>query len=715
MQTLATSRTLQALRPGCTDHALYTLRTRGAGNTLRTLDTSSSWQALCPGDALHTLCAGRARQTLDALRTRCTHRGDGHVQAGHVSRLIVFFGVERVRPAGGERDAVVAGRIRDPALHQAGDVYRDEDSAGAGLHRNHGGTDTWSTIRRHARFSPRAGHRCDIDGAGRVNAIDEEGRLCRSNLRGGHTRGQTAQIKLQKCRVAIANVQVRHVPEVCSGTGGAYVRIGRNRQFGRAGRSEGHSSNGKGQRTQGNSKVLRHAQTPVRTATRPHGTNGNSRLTGRRTKVSFGTVEQDLCRADLFRKQLLLYPTECKGKYAPNGGVLHLARTSRIDPSCQSVDGKYTNMTKTGQTICLCMIVKNEHHVLRRCLESVRPHIDTWLIVDTGSTDGTQDLVRDFFRDLPGELIERPWKNFGHNRTESLALARGRADYILIMDADEYLIPESEFVIPGLTCDAYDVALDLNGITYYRNQLVRSALPWRYEGVLHEYITSDVPHTQCRLAGVKIHIVLEGARSSDPLKYRRDALVLEEALLAEPSNDRYMFYLAQSYRDAREPELAIQRYQRRIEMGGFPEEVWYSRFEIAKMKELKGDAWPEVLDAYLQSYAARPHRAEPLYRIGIAYQQRKEFQLARMFFGQALQVNYPANDFLFVETDMYQYLLPLEYAVACYWLGLHSEAIKVTDRLLANDSLAQDRREHLLRNRAYSVQALAGAAQAAGA
>jgi tetratricopeptide (TPR) repeat protein len=353
------------------------------------------------------------------------------------------------------------------------------------------------------------------------------------------------------------------------------------------------------------------------------------------------------------------------------------------------------------------MIVKNEHHVLRRCLQSVRPLIDTWLIVDTGSTDGTQELARDFFRDLPGELIERPWKNFGHNRTESVALSRNRADYLLIMDADEFLIAEPEFQFPGLTCDAYDVALDLNGITYYRNQLVRSDLPWRYVGVLHEYITCEVPHTQCRLTGAKVHIVLEGARSSDPLKYRRDALVLEEALLEEPSNDRYMFYLAQSYRDAREYALAINRYQRRVEMGGFPEEVWYSRFEIARLKELQGDPRGEVLDAYLQAYAGRPHRAEPLYRIGIGYQQRKEFQLARLFFGQALQLPYPAQDLLFVETDMYQYLLPLEYAVACYWLGLHSEAIEVTDHLLANVSLAQDRREHLLRNRAFSIEAIA--------
>lgn len=368
-------------------------------------------------------------------------------------------------------------------------------------------------------------------------------------------------------------------------------------------------------------------------------------------------------------------------------------------------------MTITGQTICLCMIVKNEAHVLRRCIHSVRPLIDAWCIVDTGSSDGTQALVRECLHELPGKLVERPWKNFGHNRTEALVFARPFADYVLVMDADEFLVIPEGFRCPALQSDAYELLLDLNGITYYRNQLVRSALPWRYEGVLHEYITCDLPHRQARLSSLKIQIVVEGARSSDPLKYRRDALVLEEALLQEPENARHMFYLAQSYRDASEPELAIDRYRRRVAMEGFPEEVWYARFQIAALKEQTCAPWPEVLHAYLEAYAARPHRAEPLYRIGMAYQQQKEFALARLFLGQAMQILYPSQDVLFVEGDMYSYLLPLEYAVACYWLGLHSEAIQVTDRLLTDKSLSIERREHLLRNRGFSVEALHAAGQ----
>ncbi|MGI4854284.1 MAG: tetratricopeptide repeat-containing glycosyltransferase [Janthinobacterium lividum] len=363
-------------------------------------------------------------------------------------------------------------------------------------------------------------------------------------------------------------------------------------------------------------------------------------------------------------------------------------------------------MNEAGQTIALCMIVKNEQHVLRRCLQSVLHRIDHWVVVDTGSTDGTQDLVRDVLGGIPGALIEQPWKNFGHNRSQAVSLARGCADYLLTLDADEYLQAEPGFQWPHLTHDAYDFVVDSGGTTYSRIQLVRSSLPWRYEGVLHEYITCDGVHRQARMPGIRTVRLLEGARSRNPETYRNDARILEEALQLEPTNARNTFYLAQSYRDAHEPALAMEWYRRRVAMGGFAEEVWFSLYEGARLLEATGADWEQVEHAYLEAYAARRIRAEPLYRVGMHYQLRKEYEVACVFLQPALQIPFPATDLLFVEADVYRFLLPLEYAVACYWLGLHEEAMAVTDRLLAETSLSAERREHLLRNRQYSVDAL---------
>ena len=74
-------------------------------------------------------------------------------------------------------------------------------------------------------------------------------------------------------------------------------------------------------------------------------------------------------------------------------------------------------------TVCLAMIVKNESAVIARCLESAIDHIDSWVIVDTGSADDTCQQVEEILGGLPGRLEHREFVDFGHNRTELMELA----------------------------------------------------------------------------------------------------------------------------------------------------------------------------------------------------------------------------------------------------------------------------------------------------
>jgi glycosyltransferase involved in cell wall biosynthesis len=364
---------------------------------------------------------------------------------------------------------------------------------------------------------------------------------------------------------------------------------------------------------------------------------------------------------------------------------------------------------KHGQTICLNMIVKNEAAVIRRCLESVRPIIDYWVIVDTGSTDDTMGIILDAFKDVPGELHEHPWVDFAHNRTQALQYALhgpgggSRGDYIFVIDADDTLRFADRFEMPKLEADGYTIEMRFPSIVYPFLRLIRGDLPWRWVGVLHEYLTCETPTSQASLPGLAIMVNSEGARSKDPLKFRRDALVLEKALLDEPNNARYVFYLAQSYRDAGDPELALRQYKRRVEMGGWPEEVWYSLYQIASLKERAGKPWSESLEDYLAAYQNQADRAEPLYRIGMHYQAKREFNLAYLFLGQALRLPSPTGNRLFIEKPLYDYLIPLEYAVSCYWLGYHAEAIETNRKLLESGVLSQHLVETVTKNLQFSL------------
>jgi glycosyltransferase involved in cell wall biosynthesis len=363
-----------------------------------------------------------------------------------------------------------------------------------------------------------------------------------------------------------------------------------------------------------------------------------------------------------------------------------------------------------GQTIGLNMIVKNEAHVIRRCIDSLRGSIDRWVIADTGSTDGTQEIIREALAGIPGSLIERPWVDFSHNRNEVLEHARKEhpTDYTLLMDADDTLVVGDDFAGRRLEADAYDIELLMGATAYHRQVLVRSALPWRYRGVLHEYIHCPDARVRATLPGesLRVRVMHEGARSRDPMTYRRDALVLERALIDEPDNARHVFYLAQSYRDAGDPELALRYYRRRAAMGDWRDEAWYALYQVAAMLERLEKPWPEVLAAYLAAFEFDRGRAEPLYWIGRHYQAAREFHTAQLFFARGLRVPPPGSDRLFVDRAIHDYLLRLEYAVMCYYTGDHAEAIAVNDQLLRGGTLPEGLVDRVTQNRRFSVEAL---------
>ena len=362
-------------------------------------------------------------------------------------------------------------------------------------------------------------------------------------------------------------------------------------------------------------------------------------------------------------------------------------------------------MNRAGQRICLNMIVRNEAPVIRRCLDSVMPLIDHWVIVDTGSTDGTQDIVREHLAGKPGTLHERPWIDFAHNRSEALDLAAGHGDYFLVIDADEVLDIDADFALPALEADSYNVEMDYSGCLYLRRTLLRAALPWRYAGVLHEYAVCDEARTEAFLPGLRTKPHRDGARARDPSTYKRDALLLEKALLDAPDDPRYTFYLAQSYRDAGDLELAIRHYRRRLELQGWQEEIFYSRYQIALARERLQHPWPDVMEEYLAAWQMMPDRAGPLYRIGVHYQGLGQYALANLYLRRAMEIPAPGPHRLFVEQTIYDLLLPLEYAVSCFYVGDHASSIRTNNALLASERTPPEMIDQIVRNRRFSVDA----------
>jgi hypothetical protein len=352
------------------------------------------------------------------------------------------------------------------------------------------------------------------------------------------------------------------------------------------------------------------------------------------------------------------------------------------------------------QRIGLNMIVKNEAHVIERCLASVKPWIDRWVIVDTGSSDGTQDMVRAFLRDVPGTLHERPWRDFSHNRNEALELARPTADYLLFIDADETLVMPAGFRWPALDGDGYRFDCEYAQLRYHRNALIATRLPWRWCGVLHEYLDCSEPHGWRALPGPKILVNHDGARARDPQTYLRDIEVLERALVADPGNCRYVFYLAQSLRDAGQLARSRERYLQRAAMGGWEEERWCAQFRAAQLHELTGAPPEQVREAYLAAYQARPTRAEPLYELARYHRERGTFALAHLFAQQAAALPEP-GDTLFVDATVYAWRALDELVVASYYTGSLAQGRAALQTLLAQARFAETERPRIMANRQF--------------
>jgi len=377
-----------------------------------------------------------------------------------------------------------------------------------------------------------------------------------------------------------------------------------------------------------------------------------------------------------------------------------------------------TNNPSKTKTITLCMIVKDEARVIERCLASVLPIIDNWVIVDTGSTDGTQDKIRKFFENvgIPGKLYERPWKNFGHNRSEALELASTEGDYAYMIDADEVLVFEPGFdpeqFKASLNADLYNIFAEYGGTKYHRPQMTSTKKKFYYRGILHEYVDChDEIQTRDFARGFKNTPIQDGNRSSQSGKYERDAERFEEALKGEvdPKDfNRYHFYLAQSYRDSQQWEKSLAAYMKRAELGGWNEEVFYSLYQAGRIMEVLNKNIDEIIKVYFNAYQAAPYRAESLWAAARLCRLNIRFDQAYTFAKQGLKCRCPEGA-LFIAAPIYEWMLLDEFAIAAYWAGHFKESRQASIALLQQGRFPPDQKERMEANLKFATEELMNA------
>lgn len=323
--------------------------------------------------------------------------------------------------------------------------------------------------------------------------------------------------------------------------------------------------------------------------------------------------------------------------------------------------------------LVLILMVKNESKILERCLKAVEDLVDAFCISDTGSTDNTREIAKDFLSTRKGCVSITEWQNFGYNRTASFVAARDylrdklewdlKECYGLLLDADMVFVP-GKLREQNLTEIGYTIIQAAGTLEYPNCRLIRMDYGWNCLGVTHEYW--DGPTVPLSKDICYIDDKNDGGCKSD--KFERDARLLEKGLEDDPKNVRYMFYLAQTYNSLGRWEDCIKMYKKRIAAGGWFEEVWYSHYMIGQTYLILND--PIKFEEWmLKATKLHPGRAEPYYKLARYFREKSEHYKAYYYVlkGKAIP---ESNDSLFVEKSVYRGLFDYEATILMYYLKM---------------------------------------------
>jgi glycosyltransferase involved in cell wall biosynthesis len=359
---------------------------------------------------------------------------------------------------------------------------------------------------------------------------------------------------------------------------------------------------------------------------------------------------------------------------------------------------------------CLNGIVKNEADRIERMLESVAPFLAYVVMVDTGSTDDTKAKIERFCeaKHIPCQLFDTEFVDFSQARNAALAHARAvwcetqAFDYLMLVDADMELKVSYPHVFDGLTGPSYDIYQYAGAVHYQNRRLLKADQFGQYLGVTHEYL--DVATAGC-LPELAVRFIDHADGSNRVDKFKRDVRLLRHGLRDEPNNVRYMFYLAQSYRDAGSPANAAMWYKRRVAAGGWDEEVWQAQCNYAACLRSMGK-YDAFVTETMKAYQMRPSRAESVYDLAKYFREKGENALAVLFAETGVAIP-PSKDALFVNDMVYQTGCLEEMSIAGFYVpGKETAGANATYKLATMRTPYWQARETARNNMFYYLKPL---------
>jgi len=285
------------------------------------------------------------------------------------------------------------------------------------------------------------------------------------------------------------------------------------------------------------------------------------------------------------------------------------------------------------------MIVKDEASNIQKVLEAAKPFIDSWTIIDTGSTDDTRDIVMKTLDGVPGMLTEEPFVDFATTRNRVMELNRlmqsyypsgiENAEFQLMLSGDEYLKDGAalrEYLETQRTTatDCHLLRLAIDEVSFFTPRVFRTGCQWRYEGIVHEvpYNRADANAAIGSVPRASIEHVVSDPEKRFSSIWENHIPLLEAKLEEEPNDERTLIFLAQSYKTLipfMQPGegltyamRAMSLYMRRLEIPtGSDNERNYVKFHYLDLAKSTGVYTPaEFLSRCTELCEADPQRPD---------------------------------------------------------------------------------------------------------
>ncbi|MEC2055481.1 glycosyltransferase [Peribacillus psychrosaccharolyticus] len=216
---------------------------------------------------------------------------------------------------------------------------------------------------------------------------------------------------------------------------------------------------------------------------------------------------------------------------------------------------------ENNMLLSLCVITKNEEKNIKKCLESVNGILFEKIVVDTGSTDRTVELAKN----SGAKVYDFKWID-DFSAARNYAISKAKGDWILFLDADEYIEPEQSLVLKNLVSIADNEKTEciisklINYTPHPDRKIIQSVTNTirvfknlkniRYVGAIHEVIQSNQNRPLYSLDASESLTVYHTGYSREEIerkdKSKRNLSLLFKELERRPNNSTTYVYIAES-------------------------------------------------------------------------------------------------------------------------------------------------------------------------